>query len=361
MSVFVSFVDNVVYACKHVVVGVALVGSFSYFIVNKFYEALILIFSGVDLYKKIKLPDGRLLEGPGKLLGKGSFGIVCQYQLDKKLVAVKIPNSREYNALQQHELELLKKANPHMNVINYIDRVEVDRKIWIVMELMKGSVHDLLVKNPGLSPKTKLSIAIQITTGIVHLHNFNSAYFSREAIVHQDLKTDNILVDRLDDDPKINIKISDFGIARQVNQLTLPIFGKISSKLYKGQVGGTLLYTAPEVINGMVTKRECCEPKSDVYSAGIVFWEVATARRPNRSIQEIHKGTFDEFNRDKNTNRQRITKTSFFGEVTETLSEPTYPMSSFLGPIIDKCVQPKIDDRNSANSILKRLQQIELK
>jgi serine/threonine protein kinase len=314
----------------------------------------------VPPYQKIRMPDGRLLEGPDKVLGHGAFGTVCRYTLDNNLVAVKIPNSCEYNELQQHELEFLRKANPHTNVIKYIEQVEVSRRVWIVMELMNGSVRDLLNKNPGLSSKTKLSIAIQMATGIAHLHNFNSAYFSQKAIVHQDLKPDNLLVDTLNDDPNIKVKISDFGISRQLDQLKLPIFGKISSKLHKGHAGGTLLYTAPEIIEAMLAEKECCEPKSDVFSAGIILWEIATTRRPDRSMKEIRQGILKEFNRDKDAGRRRITNQSFFGGITETLSNPTYPKSSFFGPVIDKCIPTELDDRISARKTLEILQQISI-
>lgn len=309
-------------------------------------------------YQKTRMPDGKLLEGPDKVLGHGAFGTVCRYTLDNKSVAVKIPNDRQYNELQLHELDLLKKANPHPNVIKYIEHVEVSRRLWILMELMRGSVRDLLNKNPNLSSKTKLSIAIQIATGVAHLHNFNSAFFLKNAIVHQDLKPDNLLVDTLSDDPNIKVKISDFGIARQLDQLKLPILGRISSRLHKGHVGGTLLYTAPEIITAMLANRECCELKSDVFSVGIILWEIATACRPNRSMEEMELGTFKEFNRDKDTSRRRITKRSFFGGTTETWSDPTYPKSSFFGPVIDQCIQSRVDDRISARKTLETLQQI---
>jgi hypothetical protein len=74
--------------------------------------------SGVPRHQKIRLSDGRLLEGPEKVLGKGAFGVVCQYKLNDKLVAVKMPTNREYNTLQQHELKLLEKANPHANIVD---------------------------------------------------------------------------------------------------------------------------------------------------------------------------------------------------------------------------------------------------
>jgi serine/threonine protein kinase len=305
-------------------------------------------------YEKIRLPDGRILEGPNKVLGKGAFGTVCCYHLDHRPVAVKIPASKEYNELQASEITLLKRANPHINIIKFLGEVEVSGKLWILMELMGGTVRDLLDQKPRLSSKTKMSIAIQMTTGIAHLHKLSSTFFTIAAIVHQDLKPDNLLVDRLDDDPSVAVKISDFGIARQVDEITIPIFGKISSKLHEGLVGGTLLYMAPEVVNAVVLRSDNYEPKADIFSLGLILWEIATTKRPNRSQQEIIQGTFQEFTADQKILKKRVGKTAFFGVPTE----PVYPRSSFFGPIIDKCIRARAGDRISASNALERLQQV---
>lgn len=317
-------------------------------------EKLFILFS----YRKVRLQDGKLLEGPDKVLGFGAFGTVARYQLNQHNVALKLPHSKKYNDLQKHEIELIKKASSHPNIMTYHDPIAVDGYIGIVMDLMGGTVRGLLEKNPTLSWKTKLSIAVQMTKGLVHLHNLDNAYISIRTIVHQDLKTDNLLVDRIDDDPNIRVKISDFGLARQVDQVTLPIFGKISSKLQEGQAGGTLLYTAPEVIAAMTQNKESCEPKSDVFSAGIILWELATTKRPNRAMAEINKGKFREFEEDTNNNQQRVTTFSLFGN--NVTYKPTYPKSGFFGPIINKCIKTKVDDRPSASSALNDLQEIKL-
>jgi len=311
-------------------------------------------------YQKIRLYDGGLLEGPENVLGKGAFGLVCEYKLDGQAVAVKMPTSRVYNTFQQHELKLLEKANPHVNIITYIKSIEFDRKIWIIMELMTGSVRDLLNNNLLLSWITKLSLATQMAAGIFHLHNISSGYVSKKAIVHQDLKTDNLLVDRLSDDPNIKLKITDFGISREVDQVSLPILGTIHSKSHEGCIGGTLIYTAPEMINAMAQNKDCCEPKSDVFSAGIVLWEIATNKLPLRNEYERQTGAFKLFDRDKNDGRQRITKSSFFSAANKTETKPTYPQSSFFGPIIDKCIQLKVNDRPSSRKLLENLKQISI-
>lgn len=328
---------------------------FSTYSIKDLIEKLIIHF----LYQKVLLPDGKFLQGPDKLLGYGAFGSVALYQLDQQNVAIKLPHSKKYNDFQKHELELLQKANPHPNIMTYYDPIEVDGYVGIVMDLMAGTVNGLLEKKPTLSWDTKISIALQMTKALAHLHNLDNAYISIRTIVHQDLKTDNILVDRMEDNPNIRVKISDFGISRQVNQITLPIFGKISAKLKKGKVGGTLLYSAPEVIDAIFQQKESCEPKSDVFSTGIILWELATTKPPNRTMTEITEGKFDEFHKDKNNNQQRVTSFSLLG--SNVICNPTYLKSGFFGPIINKCIKPKVDDRPSAISVLKDLQEIKLR
>lgn len=312
-------------------------------------------------YQKIKMSDGQILEGPMRTLGQGAFGTVCLYKLGNQSVAVKIPKSIEYNALQEREILFLKKVNQHPNIIKFIDQVVVSRKLWAITELMQGSLRDLMNENGNLSSKTKLSIARQLACGVAFLHNFNSGLFNQRAIVHQDLKPDNLLVDSLVDDPNISVKISDFGISRQLDQVKLPLLGKMSSKLHEGRAGGTLLYTAPEIITAMINETECCEPKSDVFSIGLILWELATGCAPTRSMEELEQGTFQAFNADKAAGRERVTKSSFFWSTKETWSDPTYPRSSFFGPVIDKCIKSKAEERLSARRTLEELQQISIR
>lgn len=101
---------------------------------------------------------------------------------------------------------------------------------------------------------------------------------------------------------------------------------------------GTCAYSAPELIAAMRTESECCTPKSDVFSMGLVFWEIATCHRPYRSWEEIKQGTFEEFERDKK-------------------AVPTCPRSSFFGPVIERCIQPE-EKRYSAHETLRALTKI---
>ncbi|WP_133135856.1 protein kinase domain-containing protein [Legionella rowbothamii] len=310
--------------------------------------------------QRIQLTDGRIMEGPDKILGEGAFGAVHQYQLENKPVAVKMPKDAKYEALQKHELILLKKANPHAQIISLIAEARVNHTTWIITEFMRGSLRDLLDNLPNLSWKTKLSIAIQIVTGVMHLHNLSQGIFEKEVIVHQDLKPENILVDRFENTPDIKAKIGDFGIAKEVHALTIPILGTtIASGVVRGAEGGTLNYAAPETAKALIKGKGTSGPKCDIFSIGIILWELATGRKPHRTEDEVLAGRFDEFVEEEQQHRRPHTKKSFFGSVTQTTT-PTYPQCGFFGPLIKSCIAPKPEKRNTAIELLHKLEQLSI-
>ncbi|WP_238584606.1 serine/threonine-protein kinase [Legionella worsleiensis] len=291
-------------------------------------------------------------------MGGGSFSTVFQYQLDGNPVAVKIPNTIEFNIMQQHEIKLLKEANSHPNIIKFHCSLDVGDMRWIIMELMQGTVRDLLNKNSSLSWNTKLSLARQLLEGIAYLHCLTATHFTREGINHQDIKTENLLIDRLTDDPYIKLKISDFGIAKRIDQVTLPLIGNIFAATRKGNVGGTLDYAAPEIYHALCKRNENNELKSDVFSAGITLWEIATGQIPHRTMEEITQGRLNAFDEDKQRNRRVVSSSQFSKRLTK--SEPTYPQSAFFGPVINKCIKKRPRDRYSAREAFEKLQQIDL-
>lgn len=314
----------------------------------------------------IKLPDGSGLKGPYKVLGSGAFGTVSEFKLNQTSVAVKRASGAGNNAEQNHEIELLKAANTHPNIITYLGLAHVESKVWILVELMHGSVRSLLDSTPNLSHATKLSLGIQLFRGLAHLHHvadsdsksIRTMTMIREAIVHQDLKTDNLLVNGFLDEPNIQLKISDFGCARRVTHRKLPFVGtRITTKVHEGEMKGTLLYMAPEVIQAALKNKTSCEPKSDVYSAGLILWEIMTGCRPNRSQREIcQDGTFNEFSNDKTRHAVRGTKYHVFGQNVGETMVPTYPKSQFFGPAINKCVKSNPNKRDSARQVLNYLE-----
>jgi serine/threonine protein kinase len=129
--------------------------------------------------------------------------------------------------------------------------------LCIVSEYVsQGSLFKILHKNKEgpLSMERKIRIALDTAKGIHYLHT------CRPPIIHGDLKSPNLLLDRND-----VVKVCDFGLSRV----------KVASKLSVASKMGTPEWTAPEVL-----KSESCSEASDAYSFGVVLWEILTGRVP---------------------------------------------------------------------------------
>lgn len=142
----------------------------------------------------------------------------------------------------------------HPNVVDIYDVGEYDGMHYIVMEYIRGRTLKQLVNIRGaLSTEEAVHIMRQLTSAIVHAHQHN--------IIHRDIKPQNVLVK---DDG--TIKITDFGIAvaNDAVQLTL-----------NNAVMGSAHYLAPETAQGKDP-----DPQVDIYSLGIVFYELLTGKVP---------------------------------------------------------------------------------
>ena len=140
----------------------------------------------------------------------------------------------------------------HPNIVNNYDVGSEYGMYYIVMEYVEGiTLKSYIEKKGRLSYKEAVSIAIQVGRGIEAAHN--------KHIVHRDIKPQNIIIST---DGKV--KVTDFGIARAANNNTI-----------HADVMGSVHYTSPEQArNGFV------DGKSDIYSLGIVMYEMVTGRVP---------------------------------------------------------------------------------
>jgi len=143
----------------------------------------------------------------------------------------------------------------HPNIVTIHDLGEEGKITYIVMELLQGrDLKDVIRERSPLSLEKKLSIIAQVSDGLQHAH--------LAGIVHRDIKPGNIHFSTTG-----NIKIVDFGIAR------IP-----SSDLTRSGVRlGTPIYMSPEQIRG-----EASDERSDMFSTGIVFYELVTYSHPFR-------------------------------------------------------------------------------
>jgi serine/threonine protein kinase/Tfp pilus assembly protein PilF len=143
----------------------------------------------------------------------------------------------------------------HPNIVTIHDLGEDGKITYIVMELLQGEDLKSIIKNQSPLPlEKKLSIIAQVADGLNHAH--------LSGIIHRDVKPGNIHVS-----PSGNVKIVDFGIAR------IP-----SSDLTRsGARLGTPIYMSPEQIRGSEY-----DERSDIFSTGIVFYELVTYQHPFR-------------------------------------------------------------------------------
>ncbi|KAL5773633.1 hypothetical protein ACOSQ2_013557 [Xanthoceras sorbifolium] len=203
-------------------------------------------------------------------LGSGTFGTVYHGKWRGTDVAIKRikkgcftgrPSEQErFTAEFWREAEILSKLH-HPNVVAFYGVVQdgPGGTLATVTEFMvNGSLrHVLLSKERHLDRRKRLIIAMDAAFGMEYLHSKN--------IVHFDLKCDNLLVN-LKDPLRPICKVGDFGLSK-IKRNTL----------VTGGVRGTLPWMAPELLNGSSSK---VSEKVDVFSFGIVLWEILTGEEP---------------------------------------------------------------------------------
>ncbi len=149
----------------------------------------------------------------------------------------------------------------HPNIVEMYDVGEDDGLYYIVMEYVEGkTLKQLLKKRGSLTISEAIDIMLQITDGIAHAHD--------SYIIHRDLKPQNIMIQ---DDGQI--KITDFGIAMALNSTQLT---------QTNSVMGSVHYLPPEQASGKGSTI-----KSDIYSIGIIFYELLTGSLPFRGDNAV--------------------------------------------------------------------------
>jgi len=192
-------------------------------------------------------------------LGRGRFGTVWKAKYRKNRVAIKvIPLKEDF----EQEVGILSRLASHPNLVKclgFCSRVPFQG--FILLELaVKGSL-DTLIYDPKveLTPHLTLRIALDMAEALAFLH--------AHKIFHLDLKPQNALV--FDQSPiptGVVAKLCDFGISRQLE----------STETFKGdQVEGTVLYIPPEMLGSKTFTQ-----KTDIYSYGVVMWELCLRQQP---------------------------------------------------------------------------------
>lgn len=207
--------------------------------------------------------EGKLLGNRYELLeriGGGGMAIVfkAKCHLLNRFVAVKILRpefTSDAEFISRFKVESQAAASlSHPNIVPIYDVGNQDDIYYIVMEYVNGVTLKEYINEKGILPwKTAVNIAIQICSALEHAHKNN--------IVHRDIKPHNIIITK-----ELIAKVTDFGIARAVSSSTITMAGNTI---------GSVHYFSPEQARGIYT-----DEKSDLYSLGIVLYEMLTGKVP---------------------------------------------------------------------------------
>jgi len=193
-------------------------------------------------------------------LGKGGMGRVYKAHDTKikekialKLIKPEIAKDKKTIERFSNELRLARKVR-HKNVCGMFDIGEEKGTHYITMEFVPGEDLRSLIRRIGQLPIGKsIAIAKQICEGLAEAH--------RLGVVHRDLKSNNIMIDK-----EGNVRIMDFGIARSIEA--------------KGITGAGVMIGTPEYMSPEQVEGKEVDQRSDIYSLGIILYEMVTGRVP---------------------------------------------------------------------------------
>lgn len=209
------------------------------------------------------LKAGHVIAGRYEIIEQiGSGGMAIVYRAkDMKLdrfVTVKVLREEhisndEFRQRFQVEARSIASLN-HSNIVNVYDVGTENSINYIVMEYIDGvTLKELISKRAPFSDEEVIGVSIQVAAALAHAH--------KNGVIHRDIKPQNILVTS-----NGTIKVTDFGIARSANSNTMSIGGSTM---------GSVHYISPEQAKG-----EAIDAKSDLYSIGILMYEMVTGVLP---------------------------------------------------------------------------------
>ncbi|HSE33260.1 MAG TPA: protein kinase [Pyrinomonadaceae bacterium] len=205
-------------------------------------------------------------------LGIGGMGTVyrARHMLIDRLVAIKVLNQRfvEDDAARFRFQREAKAAGrlQHLNAVAVTDFGETpEGYVYIVMELLEGrTLREIIAKEAPLETARAVSIMLQTSAAVAAAHE--------AGVIHRDLKPANIFVTQRSDVPAV-VKVLDFGIAKLATETLDDDDPKNLTQV--GAMIGTPRYMSPEQCNGLTLT-----PASDVYSLGVIFFEMLTSSVP---------------------------------------------------------------------------------
>lgn len=196
-------------------------------------------------------------------IASGSFsnlyrGFYCGQEVAVKILKDIQDDSTQYQEFIQ-EVSIMRKVR-HKNVVQFIGACTRKPNLCIVFEYMSGgSLYDYMRREGPLKYSLVLKYAVGVVRGMDYLH--------QRKIIHRDLKTANLLLDE-----NHTVKIADFGVARILAESG----GHMTAET------GTYRWMAPEVI-----EHKPYDERADVFSFGIVLWELLTCKVPYQDMTPL--------------------------------------------------------------------------
>lgn len=212
-----------------------------------------------------------------ELIGEGGMGVVYKV-LDpalNKIFAVKVLKTvlaSDKQALKrfEREAEAAISLNHHGLVSIYEHSLTADGTPFLVMDFIDGeSLADVIAKSGRIETERSLRLFAQIVEALQHVHS--------AGLVHRDVKPRNILLFKTETGEE-SVKLVDFGIAKEAAQVGATTLGVTQT----GEFLGSPLYMSPEQCHGAEL-----EHRSDIYSAGCVFYEMLTGATPFASNNPV--------------------------------------------------------------------------
>jgi eukaryotic-like serine/threonine-protein kinase len=252
-------------------------------------------------------------------IGQGGMGIVYRAHDDRlrrdvalKFLPPDMVADKSARDVLIHEARAASALN-HPNICTVYDIGQCDGRDYIVMEYVKGLPLAAQIREGAMADETVIRYGEQIADALAHAHE--------HGVIHRDLKASNIIIT-----PEGRAKVLDFGLAKRRTVKGADDQTTNTFETEETPGAGTMHYTAPEILRG-----EPADARSDIWSLGVVLYEMAAGRRP------FHGGTAYELSSD------------ILYDPPDALP-PKTPLG--LGSVIERCLAKSPADRyQQANEV----------
>ena len=180
-----------------------------------------------------------------------------------KVLPAEMAESEERRARFKREAKAIASLK-HPNIVHVYSVEEADGVHFITMELVSGKTLSELIPKHGMPLGKFFEVAVPLADAVSAAHD--------NGVIHRDLKPDNLMLDG-----EGRLKILDFGLAKLKQESAAAVSSELPTvpATGDGRIVGTVTYMSPEQAEGKKV-----DPRSDIFSIGIVLYEMATGRRP---------------------------------------------------------------------------------